>query len=64
MGHVARKSDFVGCKQERRRLISAFVIRLLESVIFQRATSADPEGGDRGPDPPLKITSYMGFYRK
>ena len=23
--------------------------------------SADPEGGTGGPDPPWKITSYMGF---
>ena len=33
-------------------------------------TSADPEGGGGGgggaggPDPPWKITSYMGFYRE
>ena len=26
--------------------------------------SADPEGGTGGPDPPWKITSYMGFYRE
>ena len=25
---------------------------------------ADPEGGTGGPDPPWKITSYMGFYRE
>ena len=28
------------------------------------ATSADPEGETGGPDPPWKITSYMGFYRE
>ena len=28
------------------------------------ATSADPEGGTGGQDPPWKITSYMGFYRE
>ena len=27
-------------------------------------TSADPEGGTGEPDPPCKITSYMGFYRE
>ena len=27
-------------------------------------SSADPEGGTGGPDPPWKITSYMGFYRE
>ena len=27
-------------------------------------TSADPEGGTGGPDPPWKITSYMDFYRE
>ena len=26
-------------------------------------TILDPEGGLGGPDPPWKITSYMGFYR-
>ena len=29
-----------------------------------RQPSADPEGGTGGPDPPWKITSYMGFYRE
>ena len=28
------------------------------------STSADPEGGTGGRDPPWKITSYMGFYRE
>ena len=26
--------------------------------------SAEPEGGTGGPDPPWKMTNYMGFYRE
>ena len=35
--------------------------------VTNTCTSADPEGGGGGtggPDPPWKITSYMGFYRE
>ena len=28
------------------------------------APKCGSRGGDRGPDPPWKITSYMGFYRE
>ena len=45
IGLIARKSDLAVCKQRRRRsacasaqLISAFVIRLLEGIIFKAAT--------------------------
>ena len=35
------------------------------SLCTPRIASADPEGGQGGPDPPpWKITSYMGFYRE
>ena len=30
----------------------------------QSKPSTDPEGGTGGPEPPWKITSYTGFYRK
>ena len=33
MGLVARKSDFVACEQQMRSLISAFIIRPLDSII-------------------------------
>ena len=32
--------------------------------VTNTCTSADPEGGTGGPDPPWKITSCMGFYRE
>ena len=35
-----------------------------EMSIAGLSTSADPEWGTGGPDPPWKITSYMGFYRE
>ena len=33
-----------------------------DNCYLRNVASADPEGGTGGPDPPLKITSYMGFY--
>ena len=33
-------------------------------VLKRTISSADPEGGTGGRDPPWKITSYMGFYRE
>ena len=32
----------------------------LKTTLLVSITSADPEGGTGGPDPPWKITSYMG----
>ena len=35
------------------------------SLFVFDVSSADPEGGTGGPDPPpWKITSYMGFYKE
>ena len=40
-------------------------IRSLNHEAVRAAPSADPEGGGTvGPDPLLKITNYMGFYRE
>ena len=39
MGLVARKPVFGACEQQRRSLISAFVIRFLQSIISKLATS-------------------------
>ena len=39
--------------------------KLVHIFILQYSTSADPEGGTWGLDPPpWKITSYMGSYRE
>ena len=39
MGLVARKPVLGACEQQRRSLISAFVIRFLQSIISRLATS-------------------------
>ena len=39
MGLDGRKAVFWICKQQRHRLISVFIIRLLESIISRLATS-------------------------
>ena len=47
-------------------LLNRLLYNLLEKRIKNgghQTSSADPEGAG-GPDPPCKITSYMGFYKE
>ena len=50
------------CKYCKRH---AYIMPKSPSNSVDPDTSADPEGGTGGPDPPpWKIISYMGFYRE
>ena len=45
-------------------LNNLYQVLSIESKMSLLRTSADPEGETGCPDPPWKITSYMGFYRE
>ena len=49
IGLDARKSVFVACEQQRRR-----------SASYECHLCADPEGGYRGPEPPLDNHAIIG----
>ena len=55
------QTSLLGYRDYVEKLIS---LVLVDSFQLATRSSADPEGGTGGPDPPppWKITSYMGFY--
>ena len=58
------QTSLLGYRDYTEKLIS---LVLVDSFQLATRSSADPEAGTGGPDPPpppWKITSYMGFYRE